>query len=93
MVNVFDEVSELEFEHATVNNRLRSTQNRERFFEKKRTFLIDLLFMIFPFSTDRGLIAISQAPWSYGLRATRMQSGSPLMNSFIPFSASSRGKT
>jgi hypothetical protein len=54
MVNVFDEVSELEFEHATVNNRLRSTQNRARLFAKKRTFLFDFVFMIFSFSTDLG---------------------------------------
>ena len=62
MVNVFGEVSELEFEHATVNNRLRSTQNRERLFEKEITLLMDLLFMIFPFSTDRGVDGHKSGP-------------------------------
>jgi len=60
MVNVFDEVSELEFEHATVNNRLRSTQNKARLFAKKKTFLFDFVFMIFPFSSGRGFVASSQ---------------------------------
>lgn len=54
MVNDFDEVSELELEHATVNNRLKSTKNRARLFAKKRTFLFDFVFMILPFSAGRG---------------------------------------
>jgi hypothetical protein len=38
-------------------------------------------------------LRITESSRAYGLRATRIQSGSLLMNSFIPLSASSRGKT